>query len=191
MRVRCASGRRHPPPGRAAANVPLRGSQEDGVIDTCRYCTRAIDANGNPSNAPISQDETVSATTPCAECRAVIESGAVAVDAYGRMSCKACGGAEFCLHPGMVHCTICNHEERFTRPRTGALTLVQCCSCGRVCDSVAKRTDTGLVCRFCQSATEGRCLMCGSPGEPWPMPDSRFTSDLSFPHCDKCAGRAV
>ena len=69
------------------------------------------------------------------------------------------------------------------------MTLVQCCTCGRVCDSVAKRTDAGLVCRFCQSATERRCLMCGTPGEPWPIPESRFTSDLSFPHCDKCAGR--
>lgn len=64
--------------------------------------------------------------------------------------------------------------------------LVQCCRCGRVCDSVAKQTVYGLICRFCRSEAERRCVRCGSPGESWPAPDSRFTERLDFPHCSVC-----
>jgi hypothetical protein len=74
MRVRCASGRRHPPPGRAAANVPMRGAPEGGVTPgellleagyrQCLCCGRLFTRDGVPARH-LTEDERGS-FTPCA-----------------------------------------------------------------------------------------------------------------------------
>ena len=54
--------------------------------------------------------------------------------------------------------------------------LLQCCGCGRIVDLNAKATLDGLLCRFCVSDREGRCLHCGFPGEPWTEPSPRYST---------------
>jgi hypothetical protein len=42
---------------------------------------------------------------------------------------------------------------------------------------VARKMPEGFLCRFCQSEREGRCFICGFPGEAWPWPELRVTLD--------------
>jgi hypothetical protein len=63
--------------------------------------------------------------------------------------------------------------------------LVQCFRCGRMADRVSILTKSGPLCRFCQSEIQGRCLLCGAPGKPWPYPEPRLT--MPVPNYQYCA----
>jgi hypothetical protein len=65
--------------------------------------------------------------------------------------------------------------------------MQQCCRCGRIADPrVSRRTPEGVLCRWCRSELEVRCLYCGAPGERWP----RYTDTRIWPEifCKDCGG---
>ena len=66
--------------------------------------------------------------------------------------------------------------------------MTQCYRCGRIADAVAKTDEYGLLCRFCQAEMDGRCLLCGSPGDPWPPLEPRYTHTPSM-RCPNCDGK--
>jgi hypothetical protein len=62
-----------------------------------------------------------------------------------------------------------------------------CFRCGRIADHrVARQTKKGLLCRWCRSELEVRCLLCGAPGEKWP----RHTDTIVLREilCKGCGG---